>query len=422
MLTVVLDDDPTGTQSASDVEVLLEWDKAAIAAALQAHGAVYLQTNSRAVPAAQAAELAGAIRAQVDAVSRELGMPVLVVLRGDSTLRGHVFAESDVFAGDDACILFVPAFPAGGRTTVGSIHRAVIDGVDTPVGQTEFARDPVFGYQSSDLVEWTAEVGHRRAIPVVLTDLRASGGQAVAVALDAAAPRELVVPDVATDADIALVHAGLMAAIRAGTGVVVRAAAPLAAMCAGRLSRGYLPRPLRPERPGVLVVCGSHTAAATAQLQRLADWAGVDPVVIPTDEAFANPAAAGGRAADLARSQLESGGVAILGSARDRRPQDDSLEHGALVMSALITAATAVKPLVGTVVSKGGITSAEVARTCFAARTAHVRGQVAPGISVWDLGSSAQRALQVIVPGNVGDADTLVDVMHALGVGRQEGS
>lgn len=419
MLTVVLDDDPTGTQSASDVEVLLDWDIASIEAALGAGGAVYLQTNSRAVPPAQAARLARVIRDQVVAVGRDLGQPVLVVLRGDSTLRGHVFTESDVFAGGDGRILFVPAFPSGGRSTVGSIHRARIDGVDTPVADTEFARDPVFGYHSSDLVEWTREVGHRRAIPVALADLRASGGQAVADALAAAAPRELVVPDVATDQDIELVHAGLMAAVGAGRNVVVRAAAPLAAMCAGRLSRGYLPRPLHPDRPGVLVVCGSHTAAATAQLNRLAAWAGIDPVVIPTDAAFADPATAGRQAAEQARTQLAAGPVAILATARDRRPAHDTLDHGAMVMSALIEAATAVKPLVGAVVSKGGITSAEVARTCFAARTAHVRGQVAPGISVWDLGEGAHTAVQVIVPGNVGDADTLVDVMRALGVDKE---
>ena len=55
MLTVVLDDDPTGTQSASDVEVLLDWDIASIEVALRAGGSVYLQTNSRAVPPAHAA-------------------------------------------------------------------------------------------------------------------------------------------------------------------------------------------------------------------------------------------------------------------------------------------------------------------------------------------------------------------------------
>lgn len=420
MLTVVLDDDPTGTQSASDVEVLLEWDTGSIQAALAAEGAVYLQTNSRAVPRDEAARSAGVIRDQVDAASRALGRPVLVVLRGDSTLRGHVFAESDVFAGDDGRILFVPAFPAGGRTTIGSIHRARIDGVDTEVAATEFARDPVFGYHSSDLVAWTREIGRRSAIAVPLQDLRASSGQAVADALARAAPRELVIPDVQTDDDIDLVHSGLRAAIRAGRHVVVRCAATLAAVCAGRVSTGLLPRPVPVPGPGVLVVCGSHTAAATAQLSRLASWSGVDPVIIPTAAAFANPTATARRAADQARTQLATGDLAILATERHRRAADATLAHGALVMGALVEAVTALKPLVATVVSKGGITSAEVARASFAARTAHVRGQVAAGISVWDLGEGARAGVQVIVPGNVGDVETLVDVMAALGVTAEQ--
>jgi hypothetical protein len=39
-----------------------------------------------------------------------------------------------------------------------------------------------------------------------------------------------------------------------------------------------------------------------------------------------------------------------------------------------------------------------------------VRGQVAAGISVWDFDSGA---IQVVVPGNVGGKETLVDVVAA---------
>lgn len=421
MLTVVLDDDPTGTQCATDVPVLLEWDATAIAAALRSSGAVYLQTNSRAVSPEQARREARLVRDQIATVRRDLGQPVLVVLRGDSTLRGHVFAESDVFAEGGAPILFVPAFPAAGRTTVGSVHRAMVDGVDTPVGETEFARDPVFGFRSSHLVEWTRELGQRQAHQVPLAQLRATAGQAVAEALADAGPRELVVPDVATDNDVHLVHNGLLTAIQAGQPVVVRAAAPLAAVCAGRLSTGYLPRPLPIDRRGVLVVCGSHTAAATAQLNRLAAWLAIDPVLIDTDAAFADAQSAGRAAADRARPTLMEAGVAVVASARDRRPADDTLAHGATVMNALIEAASALRPMVGAVVSKGGITSAEVARTCFGARSAHVRGQVAPGISLWELGDEGHQAVQVIVPGNVGGPETLVDVLQALGIDQEAG-
>jgi uncharacterized protein YgbK (DUF1537 family) len=417
---VVLDDDPTGTQSASDVTVLLRWDADVIAEVLEAEGSVYLQTNSRAVDPAEAAALAERIRGELYAVEERLGAPVLVVLRGDSTLRGHVFTESDVFAGDDGRILFVPAFPQGGRTTIGSVHRVVIEGVDTPVGETEFAADPVFGYRSSDLVEWTHEQGDRRAIPVSLDDLRSTGGAAVAASLAAAGPGELVVPDVATDDDILLVHAGLRQALAAGEHVVVRSAATLAAVCAGRLSTGHLERPIAVRRDGgladrVLVVCGSHTGAATAQLARLIEAIGVEPVVIHTDDAFTDADAAGAVAAERVRALLGTHPVVILSTERVRRAADDTLAHGELVMRALMTATSRLVDDVGVVVSKGGITSAEVARVALGAERARVRGQVAAGISVWDLGDAERSGVQVVVPGNVGGPETLVDVVAALG-------
>ena len=411
MLTAVLDDDPTGTQSATDVVVLLSWDAATIADVLGREGAVYLQTNSRAVPEAQAVALARRIREDLAAAEALLGEPILPVLRGDSTLRGHVFAESDVFAGDTGCVLFVPAFPQGGRTTIGSVHRVVIDGVSTPVGDTEFARDPVFGYHSSSLVDYVREKGGRRGIPVPLGLLRASGGDAVTNALLGAGAGDFVVPDVETDADIELIKTGLLAARQARHDIVVRCAATLAAACAGRLSTGYLPRPLVPPRPGLAVVCGSHTAAATAQLAALTDRLGLAPTVIPTDDALADPAAAGTRAVPALRAALASHGIAVVCSERDRRAQDDTLAHGELVMTALMTALAAVAGEVGTIVSKGGITSAEVARTLLRAPRARVRGQLAAGISVWDYDDGT---VQVVVPGNVGGPATLTDVVGGL--------
>jgi uncharacterized protein YgbK (DUF1537 family) len=388
MLTAVLDDDPTGTQSASGVTVLLDWDTAAIVGALCDQRGVYLQTNSRAIAPPGAVALARRTRDQLREAEREIGRPILPVLRGDSTLRGHVFAESDVFAGETGCVLFVPAFPQGGRTTIGSVHRVVIDGVDTPVGETEFARDPVYGYRSSNLVDYVREKGDRRGIPIALDDLRASGGWLVEAALLAAEPGEFVLPDVATDEDIKLIHLGLRRALD---------------------SRDD--RPLVATRPGVLIVCGSHTAAATAQLAELVDRLGRQPVVVATDAALADPVAAGREAAAGLRDQLRGHGVAVLSSERVRRGEHDSLAHGELIVRALTTAAAEAAGEVGTVVSKGGITSAEIARTALGATRARVRGQLAAGISVWDYDDGT---VQVIVPGNVGGRDTLVDVIDAL--------
>jgi uncharacterized protein YgbK (DUF1537 family) len=416
MSTIVLDDDPTGTQSVSGVQVLLEWDAASIVAAIRADGAVYLQTNSRAISREDAIELATAIRIEIAKAAESLGEQPLVVLRGDSTLRGHVFAESDIFVGEQGRILFVPAFPAGGRTTIGAVHRLVVAGVDTPVAETEFAKDPVFGYRSSNLVDWTREQGDRQAYSVSLEDLRRTRGRAVTEALRDARPGEVVAPDVETDDDIELIHAGLRAAIEEGTPVVVRSGAPLAAVAAGHLSRGFLPRPIHVAEGGkTLIVCGSHTAASTAQVRRVVDTLDLHVVEIPTDAAREDPEAAGTAAAEQARAHLQKRSLAILTSERERRAEHDTLADGELVMRALMTATRSLASDVGAIVSKGGITSAEVAAQGFGVKRATVRGQVAAGISVWDMEVDGRPRVQVVVPGNVGEAETLVDVLSALG-------
>lgn len=409
MKTVVLDDDPTGTGTATGVRVLLRWDADRLTAALSDVDAVYLQTNSRAVDAPAAVALCRRIRAEIDVAGTRLGEAVQVVLRGDSTLRGHVFAETDVFA-TDAPILFVPAFPAGGRVTVGGRHYVEVDGRRVSAERSEYAQDPVFGYGHGDLVGYVREKGHRGATTVPLAAVRETGGGAVADALLAAAVGTVVVPDAETDADVDLVHAGLRAARDRGGRVVVRGGSALAARCAGVVSRGLLPPPLIGGGP-VLVVCGSHTSGATAQLAQLQRSHGAAALVVDTDAALADSAAAGRAVVADAEEELSARGLAVVSSDRDRRPEHDSLAHGQAVMAALMTAVRLLAPGVAVVVSKGGITSSDVTTVGLGAEAATVRGQVLPGVSVWDLDTGATC---VIVPGNVGGPTTLTEIVRAL--------
>jgi uncharacterized protein YgbK (DUF1537 family) len=412
--TVVLDDDPTGTQSASGVRVLLQADAAALADALLEQDAVYVVTNTRAMERAAAVELCRELRDAGNDIARRRGERVRFVLRGDSTLRGHTFAEADVFAAEEAVVLFVPAFPAGGRTTLHGVHLVQVGGRQVPVGETEFARDPVFGFSSSALTEYVAEVGDgRAAVSVPLAEVRAGTG-AVASALLAAAPGTVVCPDVVTEDDVAAVHRDLLAAEQRGRTVVVRSAAPLAARCAGVLSDGLLPVPLVVPPGPVLVVCGSHTAAASAQLRTLEPRSG-PPVQLSTTTAQHDPAAAAAELVPLVRARLQEKGVAVVATERRRSADHGTLGHGERVMAGLTAAVAGVADAAAVVVAKGGITSAEVARTGLGSRSAVVRGQVLAGVSVWDLERGARGSMPyVVVPGNVGDERTLVDVLAAV--------
>jgi uncharacterized protein YgbK (DUF1537 family) len=416
MKTIVLDDDPTGTQSASGVTVLLESNADLLTEALRDNDSVYVQTNSRAIDEAAAVALVGAVRSDGLEAARRLGDDVRFVLRGDSTLRGHVFAESDVFAGDvaasDSIMVFVPAFPAGGRTTVDGVHLVSIDGVAIPAAETEYASDPVFGFHHSRLVDYVAEKSGRRGIHVPLQTVRNGGLDAVLRGADAG---DVILPDVLDDDDILAIAAAITAAQRSGRDVVVRCAAPLAAALAGVTSDGLLRTPLVPGPTRTLLVCGSHTIGATRQLEPvIAAWG--DAAQVSTAAALADSAAAGANAGDAASAQLDARGLAIVTSERSRSSEHNTLEHGSRVMEALTTAVRAVIESVDVVIAKGGITSADVARVGIGARSARVLGQVLPGVSVWDLTAfDGHRVLYVVVPGNVGGPDTLMRVLAAVG-------
>ncbi|MGE3270220.1 MAG: four-carbon acid sugar kinase family protein, partial [Chloroflexota bacterium] len=168
---VVLDDDPTGTQTSHGVLVVTEWSEDELAGALQGtHPAVFVLTNSRSLPEAQAAALAAEAGRNLARASKRTGVDVAIGYRGDSTLRGHYPAESwalrDAFAAEighayDGEIL-APFFEEGGRFTIGDTHY-VQQGEDlVPAGDTEFARDAAFGYRSSFLPAWVQEKSQGR--------------------------------------------------------------------------------------------------------------------------------------------------------------------------------------------------------------------------------------------------------------------
>ncbi|WP_150307738.1 four-carbon acid sugar kinase family protein [Planctomonas psychrotolerans] len=413
MKTIVLDDDPTGTQSASNVTVLLESSADLLTRALGEAESVYVQTNSRAISEAEAVALVRSVRDDGLETARRLGEEVQFVLRGDSTLRGHVFAESEVFASDDSILVFCPAFPAGGRTTVDGVHLVEVNGRAVPAHETEYADDPVFGFSTGVLVDYVTEKSGRSSTRVPLDAVRSGG---MTELLRGAPAGSVVLPDVVTDDDVRSIAAAIRAARAEGKPIVVRSAAPLAAALAGVESTGLLPLPLVPEPRPTLLVCGSHTAGATAQMAGVIAL-GIDPATVSTATALTDAARASDDATRTATDALRDRGLAVVMTERTRSSDHNTLDHGSRVMDALTRTVHSLTPSVEVVIAKGGITSADVARIGIGARAARVLGQVLPGVSVWELDAfDGHRILYVVVPGNVGGPDTLTRVLSAVGI------
>ncbi len=420
MITVVLDDDPTGTQAVSGVAVVLDWDDdAAWTSVGPRHDAVHVLTNSRAYSPAEAAALVAAAAG----AARRRFPDARVLLRGDSTLRAHVWEEYEALRSvvargrEDVPLLLVPALPAAGRVTVDGVHLLERDGERMPLDRTEYARDGDLAYSSSYLPRWAEERSGGRlaaadAVTLPLERVRAAdAANAVAAALTAAAGAgrpAVVVPDAETEADLAAISDGYRRAEAAGVVALVRCAPAFAAVVSGT---GAVRAPDAPSgERGVLVLCGSFVPTTTLQLERLevAHPGVIVPVgaaALASDESHREVE----RAAELARVLIARDGVACVATERVRDPSlvDPSRQRRAA--SALARVAAHVDA--GVVIAKGGITSAVTAREGLGARAALVLGPLRPGVALWRLADGRD---YVVVPGNVGGPDLLAELVGAI--------
>lgn len=420
---IVLDDDPTGTQAAAGVPVLLDWDADLVADAASGTAAVYLLTNSRALPPARARD---AVHRAAAAAVAALGRTRLA-LRGDSTLRAHLLEEylavcDAAFAGRTPPLLVVPALPPAGRITVGGVHLLIRDGRRIPLHETEYAADPSFAYGDARLLHWADDRsggffarGRGREVP--LDVLRREGPDAVADALlDLAGSPEPAVcaPDAESVDDLELVAEGFRRAEAAGAEVLVRSAPTFVAVLAGVLASGRADAPPAPD--GLLVVCGSYVPGTTRQLEALV--AKRPSCLVEVDVlalASSSPHAEIRRAAAAAGEELARRRLAVVSTPRERPEGTASLEVGERIARNLARVAGMVEPAPSVVVAKGGITSAVTARDGFRARRAEVVGPLVEGVALWRLEAADRTKIPFVVfPGNVGTDETLAELVDRI--------
>lgn len=449
---VVLDDDPTGTQSVSGLPVLTSWTQADLAWALEQEApAVYVMTNSRSLPPDQAERVTREVVGAASAAAAAAGRRLAFVSRSDSTLRGHFPLEPDIIAdlleaegqAVDGIVL-VPAFPEAGRITVGATHYTRVGDELLPTGETEFARDATFGYRSSGIAQWVEEktegaVSAHEVLTPDLTMVRSRPEELIELLLSAG-NRRVIAPDIACEEDLLALSRALVAAEARGRTFIYRVGppfmrarlgqevhAPLTAdeVAALRSAGGSAAR----SAAGGLVVVGSHVALTTRQLNHLIAALGAPVLEVEVARVLDEDARDEHLRALVATAveHLEAGTVIVRTSRTLVKGGDaaESLDVSRRVSCAVVEVVRGVMERIRPrfVVAKGGITSSDVASRGLGIRHAHCVGPMLPGIvSLWAAADGPARGVPYVVfPGNVGDETALTAVVDVLDQGPDQG-
>ena len=440
----VLDDDPTGSQTVHAVEVVTVLDEAEYAAALADPGSTaFILTNTRSLAEHSAVEVTGDVAHALFRLGERQGFPVDVVSRSDSTLRGHVLAEvraidaaqrSVTGSGFDG-ILLAPGYFDAGRVTSGDVHWARDGDALVPVGETEFATDATFGYRSSDLKEFLSEksggsVASHEVRSIGLEDIRVGGPERVTQILEDVSDGAFVVVNGTEYSDYEIVVLGLLRAEAAGKTFLHRTGPSFVRALAGIEPRAPLTAadiwPSGGPSGHGLIVIGSHVGLTSRQVGAAQQRCGVPdveldvPTLLDPQRRDEHIAEVGARLAEALR--LSSVMLFTSRAVRQGSDADDSLAISRSVSSAVVEVVRAALPArPGWVLAKGGITSHDVAVHGLGIRRAQVLGQLFPGVvSVLEPVEAAAGAVgvpYVVFAGNVGDENTLADIIESFSQG-----
>ena len=153
MKFVVIDDDPTGSQTVHDCLLLLKWDFSTLAKGFESKSNLFfILANTRSLSENDAKLTIEEICKNLKDVitSQAYEEEIIFISRGDSTLRGHNFLEPIAInscLGPFDATFHIPAFIEGKRLTINGSH--FVD--KTPISQTIFAKDKIFGYETSNV-------------------------------------------------------------------------------------------------------------------------------------------------------------------------------------------------------------------------------------------------------------------------------
>ena len=445
MKVIVIDDDPTGSQTVNNCLLLLEWDYSTLLKGFKSKSNLFfILANTRSLSENNAKfrleEICNSLKKVItnESYNQE---EFLVVSRGDSTLRGHNFLEPNIIndcLGPFDATFHIPAFIEGKRLTIDGEH--FVDNI--PVSQTIFAKDRIFGYQTNNVKELLFlksrfQINLNDIQNIKLSELKIlenKENNLIFNKLKNLKNNTHVIVDVENYSYLKKFSLAIKELSKQKK-FLFRTAASFISSITGlndNLQKPIIYSHLRRKNsknkslPGLLVI-GSFVELTTIQLKKLLEISDCVPIELDVFE-FLRISSLKNNQEQLGflknkllgeiRSILKKENTPVLFTSRkeisldDKTEQEDFYNSLALFISELVAD---LKNEIGYLVSKGGITSNVILSDGLKANNVYLHGQIMTGISLVTFKLEDNDNLPIVTfPGNIGNDNSLVKLWNIL--------
>ena len=428
-MVFVLDDDPTGAQTVHNASFLTEWSlDVLISERYQPEEVTFLQINTRAKTEEQAVKINADLGIVFSQLSRLLKIPISVISRSDSTLRGHFPAEVDALAkgmeNSHDGIIFIPFFIQGGRYTIDDVQYVSDGSMLAPVAQTPFAKDSAFGYESSNLCDWIEEktrgrVSSEEVISVSIDEIRIGGPDVVEEKLRQMNRSDMCIINSADMRDLDVVALAILRLqYKYGKNYLIRSSASFVRSRLGQREKPILNKEEMgyADKGGGLILVGSHVPGSTSQLESLLDLPNVYGLELEVEKVLGKDKEHTASVIERANMLLNESKDTVIYTSRNvitGSSPEEYLEIGAIIANAMTAVVAGISAKPRYVISKGGMTSSNIILNALNIKRATVPGQISPGVLVLQMGSESKYpgSKLILFPGNVGGSTAISDVI-----------
>ncbi len=438
MKFVVIDDDPTGSQTVHDCLLLLKWDCSTLVKGFESKSNLFfILANTRSLSENDAKLTIEEICKNLKTVitSQAYEEEIIFISRGDSTLRGHNFLEPialDSCLGPFDATFHIPAFIEGKRFTINGSH--FVD--KTPISQTIFAKDKIFGYETSNVKnllfqQSKSQINFEDIQNLLLSDiemLNDKENNIVFKTLKNLKNNKHVIVDVENYSQLKKFSLVIKKLIKQKKFLFRTAASFISSISEKSFSQSEIffsnLRIRNKEKsflPGLIIV-GSYVELSTIQLNNLLEIGDCNPVELDVFEFFKIISSDNNQKRinlfknkflKEIRFSFEKGKTPVLFTSRKFMSLDASeLFNFYNLLACFIAELVAdLKYEIGYLISKGGITTNLILSKGLNADYVYLEGQILTGISVVTYNLKNGEKLPIVThPGNIGTKDSLVDI------------